>query len=154
MRFARYTVTLALASTCALAQLAPNAPKDRPVDLTPDQISNNDRAIAPFIAAARSTYPEARARFLHGLPAGQHFFVVTRIHDSHGHWEQVFIRVQSVRESTISGIISSQMRTVTEFKLGDRYELQESDLMDWVISKPDGSEEGNLIGKFLDSHGQ
>jgi hypothetical protein len=153
MRFAGYTVTLALASTCALAQLAPNAPKDQPVDLAPDQISSNDRAIAPFIAAARSTYPQARARFLHGLPAGEHFFVVTRIRDSQGHWEQVFIRVQSVKKGAISGVISSQMRTVT-FKLGDRHELSESDLMDWVISKPDGSEEGNLIGKFLDSHGQ
>jgi hypothetical protein len=33
---------------------------------------------------------------------------------------------------------------------GDPYKLSERDLTDWLISKPDGSEEGNVVGKFLD----
>jgi hypothetical protein len=30
------------------------------------------------------------------------------------------------------------------------YSFQESELVDWLISRPDGSEEGNVVGKFLD----
>ena len=30
-------------------------------------------------------------------------------------------------------------------------EFNEKDILDWLIAKPDGSEEGNFIGKFLDT---
>jgi hypothetical protein len=40
---------------------------------------------------------------------------------------------------------------VSGFKLGQTYTFNESDLIDWFISKPDGSEEGNVVGKFLDT---
>ena len=36
---------------------------------------------------------------------------------------------------------------------GDSYQFSESDLLDWLITHPDGSEEGNFVGKFLDSYG-
>ncbi len=33
------------------------------------------------------------------------------------------------------------------------YSFNEDELLDWLISKPDGSEEGNVVGKFLDTYG-
>jgi hypothetical protein len=30
--------------------------------------------------------------------------------------------------------------------------VPESEVLDWTIARPDGSEEGNFIGKYLDSH--
>ena len=30
--------------------------------------------------------------------------------------------------------------------------MKESDVLDWTISKPDGTEEGNFVGKFLDTY--
>jgi hypothetical protein len=38
------------------------------------------------------------------------------------------------------------------YRLGDRYTFPESELRDWLIAKPDGSEEGNYVGKFLDGY--
>ena len=38
------------------------------------------------------------------------------------------------------------------YHLGDDYKFPESDLRDWMIAKPDGTEEGNVVGKFLDSY--
>ena len=34
--------------------------------------------------------------------------------------------------------------------LGDPYTFPEGELVDWLITHPDGSEEGNVVGKFLD----
>ena len=39
---------------------------------------------------------------------------------------------------------------IKRFKNGDPYSCPESELMDWVITHPDGTEEGNVVGKFLD----
>jgi len=41
---------------------------------------------------------------------------------------------------------------VTGYKHGDTYSFPEADLLDWTISKPDGTEEGNFVGKFLDTY--
>jgi hypothetical protein len=30
--------------------------------------------------------------------------------------------------------------------------VSEAELLDWLITKPDGSEEGNVVGKFLDTY--
>jgi hypothetical protein len=30
--------------------------------------------------------------------------------------------------------------------------VQEKDVYDWTISRPDGSEDGNYVGKFLDTY--
>jgi hypothetical protein len=35
---------------------------------------------------------------------------------------------------------------------GDRYATAETELLDWLITKPDGTEEGNVVGKFLDTY--
>lgn len=134
------------------AQLAPNAPKDDPHALTPGQLTGNDQAIAPYVRIARESYPAARDRFLRGLPSGQHFFVVTRLVDAQGHQEQVFILVKNVTDRVIMGVISSDIALVSGFKAGQPYSFQESQLIDWLITKPDGSEEGNVVGNFLDTH--
>lgn len=42
------------------------------------------------------------------------------------------------------------MLGVTGYKRGDPHDLPEAEIVDWLISRPDGSEEGNVVGKFLD----
>lgn len=110
--------------------------------------------MAPYIARAKESYPQARARFLAGLPSGQTFFIIARIADSTGKWEQVFIRVKGIQDGRVTGTIASQTTVVMSLKNGDPYELAESDLLDWMIRMPDGSEEGNVVGKFLDTYKQ
>jgi uncharacterized protein YegJ (DUF2314 family) len=146
--------TLSFLTTFACAQTASNAPPDQPRAATSQQVKDTDKALAPYIQAARQSYPSARARFHKGLPTGEHFFVVTRIFDAKGHFEQVFIRVRSITDGKIAGVISSQISLIEGFKEGQPYSFSESDLVDWVIAKPDGSEEGNVVGKFLDNFHQ
>ena len=106
----------------------------------------------PYVAQARATYPQAKARFLKGLPANESFFLTTRLRDTTGLREQVFIVVDSIKGSTVYGRIWSQVMLVRTYHLREPYSFPESELLDWLITKPDGTEEGNFVGKFLDTY--
>jgi hypothetical protein len=129
--------------------ITPNRPNDNP-HVIRDR-GTFDAAIAPYVAQARKTYGEAKRRFLQGLPSGYVFFVITRLRDSSDHWEQAFIRVQKIQGELITGVISSQLAVVDGLQMGQVYSFKERELVDWLIARPDGSEEGNVVGKFLDS---
>lgn len=132
-------------------KLAPNAPPDQPIDAKGKAETEEYRtAIAPYVEKGRKTYPEAKTRYLAGLPAGHNFFAVTNLRDSSGTIEQVFIAVASITDDRIAGHIASDIIGVKGFKKADPYTFPESELLDWLITHPDGSEEGNVVGKFLD----
>lgn len=129
-----------------LPALADNAPVDQAKTLTADRLAR----IAELTTEAMKSYPDAKARYLRGLPAGEHFFVVATL-TSGSAKENVFIAVNSIKDGTINGTIASDIMNVSGFKAGDAYAFAEDRLVDWLISKPDGSEEGNIVGKFLDT---
>jgi hypothetical protein len=41
---------------------------------------------------------------------------------------------------------------VRGYRLRDQHAVAEAELLDWLITKPDGSEEGNVVGKFVDTY--
>ena len=131
-------------------KLAPNAPVDNPKQITKSQTQKLEDAIKPYVENARKTYPQAKERYLKGLPANETFFVTAVLHDVMGKSEQVFVAVREIKNGKIKGLIASDIQLVSGFKLGDFYVLPESEILDWIISKPDGTEEGNFVGKFLD----
>ncbi|HKR23541.1 MAG TPA: DUF2314 domain-containing protein [Pyrinomonadaceae bacterium] len=132
--------------------LAPNAPKDKPVDAKGSEAEQLEEAIKPYIEKAKNTYPQAKARFLSGLPPKHTFFITTRLHDSSNRWEQVFIAVRQIKDGQVTGVIASNVHLVSGFREGDTYKFPESDMVDWTISKPDGTEEGNFVGNFIDTY--
>jgi hypothetical protein len=136
----------------ARAQLAPNAPVDQPQALKEQQLEAFEAAIAPYVAEARKTYPGARQRFLDKLPPGHVFYVTVRLRDEQGHFEQAFVRVQSVADQKVTGVIANDIYIVEGYEIGQVRSFDESELIDWLIARPDGSEEGNLVGKFLDTY--
>lgn len=46
----------------------------------------------------------------------------------------------------------SQIGVVQGYRFGQPYGCAERDLVDWMISHPDGTEEGNAVRKFLDTY--
>jgi hypothetical protein len=127
-----------------------NAPQDEPVQAsTSAEREEMERAIAPMIEQARKSYPDAKKRYLAGLPSGHRFSVLTKLH-SPGREEAVFVTVTGIKGDQITGRIDSDVRGVVGYKAGDSYTLAERAIVDWVIVRPDGSEEGNLVGKFVE----
>jgi len=130
-----------------------NAPPDKPVSATTDQQRRRlEAAMAPYVAEARATYPRAKVRYLAGLPPKQSFFVTVELKDTAGHREMVFLAVDSLARDSIFGRIWNQIHVVRGYQMRDPHALHEAELLDWLITKPDGSEEGNVVGKFLDTY--
>ena len=107
------------------------------------------QSMAPAIAKARRTYPRAKAKFLTGLGQGEYFFVVTRLRDKNGAEEQVFVSVSEIKDGNIHGYIYNEIQNVSGYEFRQRYSFPESQVFDWVITKPNGEQLGNYIGKFL-----
>ena len=137
-------LTLALAASPVFAE----APKDRPVR---EETTKMDRVIAPYVAEAKKTWPGAKKRFLAGLPKGETFFVTVQLHEGE-RMEQCFVRVKKIDGTKISATVASEILSLKKVRNGDPVALEESEIIDWLIAKPDGSEEGNVVGKFLDTY--
>src|SRR5437016_3365830 len=86
--------------------LSPNAPKDQLFDAR-GMAKEFDAAIAPYVEKSRKTYPEAKARFLAGLPKDHHFLAVTKLGDGSGTTEQVFVAVNTINDGRIVGRIAT-----------------------------------------------
>jgi len=134
------------------APVSVNAPKDKPIDIvSSEQTKQIDKQIAPYVEKAKKTLPGAKTRFKKGLGQGEAFFLTTRIFDKNGKYEQVFIRVKSREGENITGTIANPLNVVKEYKSGQVITMQEKNILDWLITKPDGTEEGNFVGNYLDS---
>ena len=114
-----------------------------------------ERAIAPYVAKARASYPAAKKRFLAGLPSGYSFTVFLRVYQSADKShpeaaEDLYVIVDDIRGGKIYGRINNRPLSLTKYRLGDRVSFPESRVQNWVVLRPDGSEEANELGKFLD----
>ncbi len=133
--------------------LSENAPEDKPYKATSsEELDKFHKAIEPYVQQAKVSYPEAKKRYSSGLPIGENFFITTRLYDHTGSEEQVFILVNKITGGIISGIIYNEIQVVVGYKNGQKYDFPETEVYDWLITKPDGSEEGNFVGKFLDTY--
>lgn len=137
------------------APLATTAPTDQPVAIVGTengkQLKAFDDAIAPAVKQARKTLPQAKKRFLQGLKPDEAFFLTTRIYDADGKFEQVFVRVTKWENNRVVGTIANELGTVKQYQVNQSIEFPEKAILDWTVAKPDGSEEGNYVGKFIDT---
>jgi hypothetical protein len=132
-------------------QAEKNAPLDRPFQATKEQLAEYDKAIAPYVAKARATYPVAKARFLAGLPPGFSFSVRVRLKDSNGRREDSFLTVTKISGEKITGRLGT-VSLLRSYKTGQTISVNDGEIDNWVIVRPDGTEEGNYVGKFLDHY--
>lgn len=146
------TNNLGLAQIVNDADLSKNAPTDKPHNVKgAEQLAKYEELINPYVQKAQTSLPEAKKRYLNGLKDGQAFFLTTRIYDVDGNYEQIFVRVTKWGDSNISGTIANELNVVKNFSYGQPIQFPEAAVLDWLITNPDGSEEGNYVGKFLDS---
>jgi hypothetical protein len=150
------TSLLLFAASAAFAQTRdyPKLPPDDPIHAADAQRANDlDRAAAPYIAKARKSYPAAKKRFLAGLPPRYLFSITTKLWDrSHTRFEVVFVVADKISDGKVFGRVASQTSLPVGRKFGDRIAFPETEIMDWTIVHPDGREEGNVVGKFMESH--
>ncbi len=140
------------------AQVPNNAPlsEHAPTDKThrvkgEEQLAAFDALIAPYVKKAQKSLPKAKKKYKAGLKPGQAFFLTTRIYDDLGNHEQIFVRVTAWENMNVSGTIANDLSLVQGFSSHQLITFPESAILDWLITNPDGSEEGNFVGKYLDT---
>jgi uncharacterized protein YegJ (DUF2314 family) len=134
-------------------QLAPSAPVDRPITATADcQWNALVKAMEPHVARARETWPAAKRQFIARVEPVRPMFVTTQLRDPNGRREQVFVAVDSVAGARIFGKLASEVGVVQGYRYHEPVSFDDGDLIDWMFANPDGSEEGNVVGKFLDTY--
>ena len=132
--------------------VAETAPPDRPQRVAGEQYRDFIAACEPYVKKARESYPAAKARYLAGLPPKHSFFITARLIDDAGRMEQVFVAVDRIADGVIEGQIWSSVDLVTGYKFRDTIRVPEAEIVDWLITNPDGTEEGNVVGNFLDHY--
>lgn len=119
----------------------------------PDRVAKYNaelvEAMKPLIEKARATLPDAKKRFRQGLPKNHYMSVTTGLKDKNGHYEQVFVYVDSWDGDCVSGRLANDV-SLEGYKRGQPLKVYEKDMLDWTIVNPKGEEEGNIIGKFID----
>jgi uncharacterized protein YegJ (DUF2314 family) len=155
MHPAKFCITLFAFTTLALQHaLALRTKKNATV---PMELQKYDRAIAPYVAQARATYPDAKKRFLAGLPRGYTFAVWLRLYEKDKqnriiYFEDCFVSVERIAGGRFYGRLENKPTMVHGHSLGEKVSGEESEIRNWMIEHPDGSEEGNVVGKFLEKH--
>ena len=129
-------------------------PPERLVEGHGDKAAKSlDRTLAPLTAKAKATFPQAKKRFLAGLPRGEIFYVLTRLYGDHGaKTEDVYVVVREMARGEIRGVIDSDVLLVKGYRKGELVAFPEARLIDWSILHTNGVEEGNVVGKYFDRH--
>jgi hypothetical protein len=131
----------------------PGAPKDQVLSM-PIEGDADHPEFKALMDRARSQLPEVRRRFRDGLPKGQSLFVTTLVKNpaGGGGGEQIFVQVVDWNDDQgPKGVIASEVRT-PGLHYGDLTMVLDAAIRDWTISHPDGSEEGNALGKYIEEH--
>lgn len=126
------------------------APRDQVTHTEGAATIKMENAIQALVKSARAKLPEVKTRYLKGLPKDQLLYVTTKLYSDAARFEQVFVKVNSWKGDSISGTLESAVK-LPNHKQGEPLNIKEADVLDWTITKPDGSEEGNVVGKFLDT---
>ena len=135
------------AAPAGIPAAPPNSPQDQLVPITQEMRAKID----DMSKDARKSLPSVQKRFHAGLPKGQTLFVTTEAHTEQGHAETLFVLVTKWDNGRIGGEVATKPVEVTTLKQGGPISIAEADVVDWMISRPDGTEEGNTVGKYLDS---
>jgi hypothetical protein len=93
---------------------------------------------------ARATYPEARERFLAGLPEGHVLDIAAKITDAKGHVKEILITAVEIKDGWVTGHRPDEMDESWEEYLAEPHTFREEDITDWVIVRPNGVTEGNF----------
>ena len=64
--------------------------------------------------------------------------------------EDLYVIVDAIKGGKAHGRINNKPISLTKYRLGDRVTFPESRIMNWVVLRPDGSEEANELGLFID----
>ena len=137
---------------CACSQIEPE-----PRVISRAEYIEISHKMKPHIAKARKTLPLIKQRYQQRLPEGEQLVLTVELYDPDGSFELVPVKVQDWYADQILGSIAGRLFILQSYRQGDYLNFKEDAVADWMITKPDGSKEGDYVGRFLrhcQAHGE
>ena len=107
-----------------------------------------DSALAEPFLQARQTLAQAHKRYTAGLTIGEKCLVTVRVQSSDTSFRQVQARVIGWRNGAVQALISpAPTAAATDLR---PVSFPETAVLDWMIVRSNGREEGNFVGRYLD----
>jgi uncharacterized protein YegJ (DUF2314 family) len=98
---------------------------------------------------ARARLPELKQMLNKGLEPGYSILVKAPFETNNGGREWMWVEVSNWRGKNIKGFLQSQPYNVSGLEAGAEVKVDEDDIFDYVLYKPDGSFEGNETEQYL-----
>ena len=125
---------------------------DKPGTISAEKLTEFQAAIEPYAKKARETLPGVKKRYLNGLVEEEMLYVVVRLPDQNGGFEQAYVRVRDWQGEDLLGTVASRLSIAQSQHTGVLISFKEEAIVDWVLVKADGYEEGNYVGRFLEQY--
>ena len=114
-------------------------------------LSRDETALADPVREALRTLPQAKKKFLAGLPSGDQFLLSVRVIATDTSFRQASARVLGWRGGTVQALLLPDAASSAE---PVPVSFPETAVVDWTLLRASGREEGNYVGRYIDTSRQ
>lgn len=113
------------------------------------QMVRHDDAIREASRQARARLPALQQAFARGFRPGEYLLVKAPFPISGGGREWMWVEVTGWKGDAITGLLRNQPRDIPTLQQGQKVQVSQNELFDYLHRDPSGAEEGNTTGKLL-----
>ena len=114
-------------------------------------LARHETALADPVREALRTLPQAKKRFLAGLPQGDQFLLSVRVIATDTSFRQVSARVLGWHDSTMQALLLPSAANSVGPTEPTLVSFPETAVLDWMLLRASGREEGNYVGRYTDT---
>ena len=112
-------------------------------------ISHTDQLLEASKKAKKKLLKEHKPRFLKGLEPGYSLLVKGPFTTDSGGNEWMWVEVTKWKKRKIEGILQNEPFEIKGLKAGAIVSVEEKEIFDYILYKPDGTIEGNTTGEII-----
>ncbi len=110
---------------------------------------SHDDAILKASEAAKAKLPGLKDLFNEGMDAGYSLLLKAPFEDDQGGSEWMWIEVTKWKGKQIKGLLQSEPFHIKGLKAGSTVSASQEDIFDYILYKPDGTQEGNKTQELI-----
>ncbi|WP_210514032.1 hypothetical protein [Hymenobacter terricola] len=114
-------------------------------------LAREETALADPVREALRTLPQAKKKFLAGLPNGDQFLLSVRVIATDTSFRQVSARVLGWHGTTVQALLLPGAADSAAPTEPTPVSFPETAVVDWLLLRASGREEGNYVGRYTDT---
>jgi hypothetical protein len=114
-------------------------------------LARDESALADPVREALRTLPQAKKKFLAGLPNGDQFLLSVRVIATDTSFRQASARVLGWHGNTVQALLLPNASDAAPAAEPTPVSFPETAVVDWTLLRASGREEGNYVGRYTDT---